>query len=76
MSLYDRVIFRCPNCRSRLEKRTKAGECHLLTFDQDFVPVEIAGDINGQTITCNNCDQTHKITITYKPVTTLTMELR
>jgi len=63
MGMYDTVIFTCPKCGETLTDQSKAGQCLLREFPCDDVPTEIAVDLNGEEIWCQNqeCKASFKI---------------
>lgn len=54
--MFDSVYARCPRCNTSVEFQSKAGECRLAGYSPDYVPVEIAGDLNKATKTCPKCN--------------------
>lgn len=52
MGCFDEVRFLCPDCGEGLYAQSKAGECNMSTFPQEAVPLEIAGDVNGDVEVC------------------------
>ena len=52
MGLYDSVRVKCPNCGSKLEFQSKAGDCTLNCFRLAKVPIEIANDLNSEITIC------------------------
>lgn len=61
MGMFDSVWFKCPKCGNQVEKQSKAGECVLKNISPDDVPVDIAVDINGDILCCEECDKTFTI---------------
>jgi NMD protein affecting ribosome stability and mRNA decay len=56
MGLFDTVLFTCPECGEKVEKQSKAGDCYLAEISQSQVPIEIAQDILGQLVKCDDCN--------------------
>jgi hypothetical protein len=52
MSLFDSVIFKCPNCGADIEAQSKAGYCRLDRFVPREVPLVVALSIEGETVSC------------------------
>ena len=52
MGMYDTVVLYCPKCSEEVDFQSKAGDCELNRYTVDFVPVEIAKAINGNTRKC------------------------
>ena len=63
MGMFDSVYFTCPTpkCKNRIEVQSKAGECILETFDEDYVPYEIAKDIKGDPAYCPVCKKHFRV---------------
>jgi hypothetical protein len=57
MGCFDRVFFPCPTCgpASRLEAQSKGGECNLKAYPSAHVPLNVAGGMVGDTLTCPKC---------------------
>ena len=53
MGLFDRVWAKCPACGGRVEFQSKGGECAMLEYSADDVPVNVAGDCS--TGRCDDC---------------------
>ena len=50
-----------PSCGAHIEEQSKAGECCLYVYAAEDVPTDIADDIIGTTIECENCSSVFKI---------------
>lgn len=61
MGMYDEVVFTCPKCDGHITEQSKAGACSLVTYQSDDVPTQIAVDLNGETVWCQNCGANFKI---------------
>ena len=61
MGMFDTVLIRCPSCGAHIEEQSKAGECCLYVYAAEDVPTDIADDIIGTTIECENCSSVFKI---------------
>jgi len=66
MGMYDSVYVDCPNCGIELEFQSKTGECLLREYEISEVPTKIALELDGETITCYNCNKTSKLKIKKK----------
>lgn len=55
MGMFDTVHVKCPLCGGLIEIQSKAGECNLLHFRYDSVPVAVADDIDGDSLSCKKC---------------------
>lgn len=69
MGCPDYIHTTCPKCQAAVKFQSKAGECKCRDYTIDAVPMEIASDLNGETIVCEGCGTTVKISI---PTTTPT----
>ena len=62
MGMFDRVWARCPKCGAQVEFQSKAGECSLINYSFDSVPVEIAADLSGkEQRACDSCGATLRL---------------
>ena len=62
MGLYDTVWFTCPKCdNEELSVQSKAGDSSLSDYQSDSVPVEIAADVSGDVVYCEDCKQSYKV---------------
>ncbi len=61
MGCFDEVTFDCPDCGTRLTVQSKAGKCMMATYDMGEVPMEIAADIDGQSVWCSTCEKSIRI---------------
>jgi hypothetical protein len=54
MGMFDSVYTHCKNCWEQVEFQSKAGDCRLASYhlSQSLVPVEIALDLDGKSVTC------------------------
>lgn len=59
--MYDSVFIDCVECGASIEFQSKAGDCLLLEFSEDSVPVGIAEDILGNIEACLDCGYQNKI---------------
>jgi len=75
MGMFDRVICNCPNCGEEVEFQSKVGDCLLNRFTLDRVPMNIAMDINGSSVTCDNCGEFCSIN-TIGDISEVRMEVR
>ena len=55
MGCFDTVKFKCPNCGANMEEQSKAGDCYLKDYNMHSVPIVIAEDLSGESITCPEC---------------------
>lgn len=65
MGLFDSVYVNCPKCDHRLDFQSKAGQCSMLEYETDAVPVSIVGDLDGSIEVCK-CGSKVKIYTMYK----------
>lgn len=76
MGMFDRILFTCPNCQATIEEQSKAGDCLLIDYNQNAVPLQIAGDIVDSELYCESCKETFVITAdNIPPPTTIQMKL-
>ncbi len=61
MGMFDRVFISCPSCGVQNEVQSKAGKCALDTYWQESVPLNIAIDIEGTVVTCDNCQTRYMV---------------
>ena len=54
MGMFDTVIATCPVCEEEVEFQSKAGDCLLRTYTENFVPVAIAEDLEFEEKECKN----------------------
>jgi RNase P subunit RPR2 len=55
LGLFDSVKVKCPKCGGITTFQSKAGYCHLLTYEQDHVPTNIAVALADKTEFCEKC---------------------
>lgn len=55
MGMFDTIHFDCPNCKATIEVQSKGGECLMHNYRFDFVPIESALGITGETVVCQSC---------------------
>ena len=72
--MYDCVVAKCSKCNEIVEFQSKSGKCLLISYSPESVPPEIAADINGEIISCLNCDTLLKITI-IEPINRVKMHI-
>ena len=55
--MFDTVFFKCPNCSSEIEYQSHAGKELLENYNQDEVPLAIAGELlnSENPIVCLEC---------------------
>lgn len=56
MGMFDTVRFYCPACGAPNEAQSKAGPCALVTYEYRDVPRAIAESLEGEVLTCHNCN--------------------
>jgi hypothetical protein len=62
MGMFDTVFAPCPRCKDgEITVQTKAGECYLERIPLHSVPLAIADDIDGQWMSCGNCEYATKV---------------
>jgi len=61
MGMYDEITFGCPVCSDLLVEQSKAGDCCLMRYPEDAVPIHIADDIVGELLYCEQCERSYKI---------------
>lgn len=76
MGLFDTVYFTCPECGSSVEVQSKAGLCAIYVFSSSEVPKDIAKDINGKIVACNECEKVFTVEKIEEPVETIKMGLK
>lgn len=74
MGMFDEVCFKCPDCEFRVNVQSKAGKCDLKSYNSLEVPVEIANDIDGDVIFCENCG-CRSVVASLVPIKTVPMRL-
>ncbi len=75
MGMFDSIHFECPGCFQILSTQSKAGDCMLTDYPQDVVPVDIAGDIVGSFVYCDQCLKSFEIKFGPNPRRTVPMML-
>lgn len=55
MGCFDTVKFRCPNCNAIIDAQTKGGVCASRYYDALSVPLDVAGGVVGEDVTCESC---------------------
>jgi len=63
MSCFDSVFVTCPHCSSEEEVQSKGGKCEMRRFQSHKVPLAIAGDIHGCTLTCRSCGKEYRLSV-------------
>ncbi len=63
MGLFDYIHVTCPKCDDQMVTQSKAGPCAMRDFSPDSVPIEIAKDVEGETIHCETCDRSYIIVV-------------
>lgn len=60
MSMFNTVIFRCPECGGEILDTTKSGDCLLREYSSWHVPPE---DVKGleEELTCDHCLSEFKV---------------
>lgn len=53
MGMFDEVRVTCPGCGADVHFQSKAGACSGSTFDVHSVPLEIAKDLDGESVWCD-----------------------
>lgn len=61
MGLFKRILFECPKCQGGMEVQSKVGEGEIGTYFSHEVPVEIAEDIEGETVRCDTCERSWQV---------------
>lgn len=56
MGMFDTVWLPCPNCGKQVGFQSKAGECILRDYSC-AAPIAIAEDVDGDTESCEGCDE-------------------
>lgn len=56
MGCFDRVMFPCPNCGALMEAQSKGSSCLMRNFHADSVPLDVAGGIMEDRLTCDGRD--------------------
>lgn len=69
MGMFDSVYLKCPECGSQVELQSKAGECLLINYSRDNVPLNIAEDLDGRIVTCTNGHRTIVVKLERKTYT-------
>lgn len=75
MGMFDRVWANCPACNEQVEFQSKAGKCNLADYGASAVPLEIATDLDGETVVCPKCDKVVKISIPKTTPTRIAMQV-
>lgn len=66
MGMYDSVVVKCNKCKEDvIEFQTKVGECRLMDYEPNSVPMEIALALDGKSESCRTCG--HSVTL-YMPM--------
>jgi uncharacterized protein YbaR (Trm112 family) len=61
MGMFDTVNFYCPRCGRTLDLQSKAGDCTLVEYDQDSVPLKIAADLCNTSVWCDDCKESFRV---------------
>lgn len=67
MGMFDSVYVTCPDCGTREELQTKAGDCLCYTYilGQDVIPPEIIRDLENERVLCADCGISRVLKTTY-----------
>lgn len=52
MGMFDSLYVECRKCHEEIEFQSKAGDCSLHSYKLDNCPPGVAGDIIGQSQSC------------------------
>lgn len=66
MGMFDEVGVICEECGTWMSVQTKAGDCTLATLHVYSAPLEVLADVDGKTLTCQQCHKQYRIMITYR----------
>lgn len=69
MGTYDTVYASCPKCGKQTEVQSNAGECRFKRYAQLSVPLEIAGALDGRSVSCKHCDHMFKLVAAIQRIT-------
>ena len=59
MGMYDSVVVSCSKCnQDSIEFQTKVGDCKLVDYDHNSVPMAIALALDGRSESCRTCGHT------------------
>ena len=61
MGSFDTVTFLCPNCGSKIEEQSKAGDCELKNYSPSTAPPKVAADLIGESVWCDSCKRSYTI---------------
>ena len=53
--MHDSVETHCPECGDILKLDSEAGECQMVEYNQENIPVCIAEDLDGKEVKCSCC---------------------
>lgn len=67
MGMFDEVVGDCVGCGDRMVIQSKSGDCTLATYSAEQTPTEIAVDVEGKVVFCENCGTRHRL-VAYRPI--------
>lgn len=68
MGMFDTVKVQCPKCGHINSVQSKAGPCDLKEYPSYRVPLEMAGDLNGDESSCEECGVTFVLRAPFETV--------
>ncbi len=74
MGMFDRLNVACPECFCQVEFQSKAGPCTLADYTLTDVDPGVAGDLDGDSETCEKCGATVYLRLVTRPTLEATTE--
>ena len=68
MGMFDTVKVQCPKCGHINSVQSKAGPCDLKEYPSYRVPLEIAGDLDGEESRCDECGAEFVLRVPFETV--------
>lgn len=75
MGCFDSVVCNCPECNAQVYFQSKAGDCQLICYRVNSVPMSIADDLNDATETCPNCGAVIRLVLSPRVTTRVAMDV-
>lgn len=75
MGCFDSVLFDCPKpeCSGQVEFQSKGGDCAMISYDRNYVPLGVAADLRDSE--CRDCGTKFSPRATPREVTVMIKEL-
>ena len=67
--MFDIIRFRCTECGNHVDVQSKGGDCRLVVYDANAVPLDVAGDADRHAP--HKCDCGAKFVLNPEPTHTV-----